>query len=83
MKRLILKKVNDVEGKEQCHVDMSHRFAALENLKTLRWILIQLGKLLERISKLKKHNPSFNERCSKLLGQWRKPNCSGYRMLAK
>jgi hypothetical protein len=38
-----------VEGKEQYHVEISNRFAALENL--LRRILRELGKLLERISK--------------------------------
>jgi hypothetical protein len=49
MERFNLKKLNEVEGKEQYRVEISNRFAALENLKTLRWTLIELGKLLEKI----------------------------------
>jgi hypothetical protein len=50
MERFSLNKLKEVEGKEQYHVEISCRFAAFENLQTLRWILIELGKLLERIS---------------------------------
>jgi uncharacterized metal-binding protein YceD (DUF177 family) len=32
MERFNLKKLNEVEGKEQQHVKISNRFAALENL---------------------------------------------------
>jgi hypothetical protein len=32
MERFNLKKLNDVEGKEQFHVEVSNRFAALEDL---------------------------------------------------
>jgi hypothetical protein len=32
MERFILKKLNEVEGKEQYHVEISYRFTALENL---------------------------------------------------
>jgi hypothetical protein len=34
MERFNLKKLNDVEGKEQFHVEVSNRFAALEDLDT-------------------------------------------------
>jgi hypothetical protein len=34
MERFNLKKLNEVEGKEQHHVEISNRFAALENLDT-------------------------------------------------
>jgi hypothetical protein len=34
MKRFNLEKLNDVESKEQYHVEFSHRFAALEDLDT-------------------------------------------------
>jgi hypothetical protein len=34
MERFGLKKLNEVEGKEQCRVEISNRFAALENLDT-------------------------------------------------
>jgi hypothetical protein len=48
MERFNLKKLNEVEGKEQYRVEISNRFAVLENLG-LKWILIQLEKLLQRI----------------------------------
>jgi hypothetical protein len=38
MERFNLKKLNEVEGKEQCHVKISNRFAALE-ICTQRWKL--------------------------------------------
>jgi hypothetical protein len=46
MESFNLKKLNRVEGKEQHRVKISNRFLALENL---RWILIELRKLLDRI----------------------------------
>jgi hypothetical protein len=52
MERFNLKKLSKVEGKERYHVEISKRFAALENLDTEGGgVLIKLGKLLERISK--------------------------------
>jgi hypothetical protein len=48
MERFILEKLNEVEGKEQYRVEISKRFAALENL-TLSWIITELGKRLRRI----------------------------------
>jgi hypothetical protein len=47
MERFNLKILNEVERKEECHVEISNRFAALENLD----IRVGIGKLLERISK--------------------------------
>jgi hypothetical protein len=46
--RFSLKKLNEVEGKEQYRVEISNRFAAWKTL-TLMWILIRLWKLLEKI----------------------------------
>jgi hypothetical protein len=43
MKRFSLKKLNKVEGKEQYHVEVSNRFAALEDLDA-EVELIVLGK---------------------------------------
>jgi hypothetical protein len=73
MERFNLKKLNEVEGKEQYRVELSDRFAALENLDTEVDINEELGKLSERISKfqpkslgyyeLKKHKPWFDEGC--------------------
>jgi hypothetical protein len=34
MERFSLRKLNEVEGKEQFHVEVSNRFAALEDLDT-------------------------------------------------
>jgi hypothetical protein len=34
MERFNLKKLNEVEGKEQYHVEVSNRFASLEHLDT-------------------------------------------------
>jgi hypothetical protein len=31
--RFNLKKLNEIESKEQCHVEISNRFTALENLR--------------------------------------------------
>jgi hypothetical protein len=77
MKRFNLKKLNEVEGNEKYHVQVSNRFAALEDLNM--WNLKVLVKQLERISKfqaktigyyeLRKHKPWFDKRCSKLLDQ--------------
>jgi hypothetical protein len=50
MERFNLKKLNEVVGKEQYRVEIKNRFAALET-QTLKWILIVLEKLLERIYK--------------------------------
>jgi hypothetical protein len=49
MKRFNLKKLNEIEGKEQYQAEISNMFTALKNY-TLRWVLIEHGKLLKRIS---------------------------------
>jgi hypothetical protein len=51
MRRFSLKKLNEVEVKEQYRVEISNRFAALENLDTEVDVkmLIKLGKPLEKI----------------------------------
>jgi hypothetical protein len=50
METFNLKKLNEEDGKEQYRVEISNMFAAWKTY-TPRWILIELGKLLERISK--------------------------------
>jgi hypothetical protein len=50
MKRFNLKKLNKVKGKEQYRIEVSNRFAALEDWAQ-RWKLIVLGKQPEIISK--------------------------------
>jgi hypothetical protein len=43
MERFNSKNLNKVEAKEKYRIEVSNRFAALEDY-TLRWILIVLGK---------------------------------------
>ncbi|PNF44043.1 hypothetical protein B7P43_G16217, partial [Cryptotermes secundus] len=77
MERFNLKKLNEVEGKEQYRVEVSNRFAALENLDTevdvnKTWETIRENKRISAKEslghyELKKHKPWFDERCSELL----------------
>jgi hypothetical protein len=80
MERFNLKKLNEVEGKEQYRVDVSIRFAALEDLDAeveinSAWETIRENiKVLTRESlsdfELKKQKPCFEKkRCSQLLDQ--------------
>ncbi|PNF35986.1 hypothetical protein B7P43_G02286 [Cryptotermes secundus] len=79
MERFNIKKLNEVDSKEQYHVEISNRFAALENLDTevdvnKVWNTIRVNiKISVKESlgyyKLKKHKPWFYEGCSKLLDQ--------------
>jgi hypothetical protein len=57
MERFSLKKLNEVEGKEQSCVEISDGFAALENLDTE----------VESLKKKHKHKPWFDEGCSELI----------------
>jgi hypothetical protein len=79
MERFNLKKLNEVEGKEQYCFEISNRFAALENLGTevdanKAWETIRENiKISDKESlgyyELKKNKPWFDEECSKLLDQ--------------
>jgi CRISPR/Cas system-associated protein Csx1 len=79
MERFNLKKLNDVEGKEQFRVEVSNRFAALEDLDTEVEINSAWETIRENIKvsaretlgyfQFKKHKPWFDEGCSKLLDQ--------------
>jgi hypothetical protein len=79
MERFNLKKLNDVEGKEQFCVEVSNRFAASEDLDTEVEINSAWETAGENIKipakeslgyfEFKKHKPWFDERCSKLLDQ--------------
>jgi hypothetical protein len=51
VERFNLKKLNKVEVIEHCHVKKSQIGSQLWKTYTLRWLLIELGKLLERTSK--------------------------------
>jgi hypothetical protein len=79
MERFNLKKLNEVGGKEQFRVEVSNRFAALEDLdaeveinsawKTVRENIKISAKESEGCFEVKKHGPWFDEGCSKLLDQ--------------
>jgi hypothetical protein len=79
MERFNLNKLNDVEGKEQFRVEVSNRFAALEDLDTEVEINSAWERIRENIKisakeslgyfEFKKHKPWFDEGCSKLLDQ--------------
>jgi hypothetical protein len=71
MERFNLKKLKDVEGKEQVHVEVSNRFAALEDLDTeveINSAWETIGESIKISAKeslgyfeFKKHKPWFNE----------------------
>jgi hypothetical protein len=77
--RFNLKKLNDVEGKEQFRVEVLNRFAALEDLdkgveinralETIRENIKISAKESQGYFELKKHKPWFDEQCSQLLDQ--------------
>ncbi|PNF33805.1 hypothetical protein B7P43_G10012 [Cryptotermes secundus] len=79
MKRFNLKKLNEVESKEQYRVEISNRFTALENLDTEADVNKAWETIRENIKisakeslgycELKKHKPWFDDGCSKLLDQ--------------
>jgi hypothetical protein len=77
MERFNLKTLNEVEGTGQYRVDISNRFAALENLDTevdinrvweaIRENITTFSQREFRFYKLKKYQPWLDERCSELL----------------
>jgi hypothetical protein len=79
MERFNLKKLNEVEGKEQYYVEISIRFAALENLHTEGDVNKAWETIREHIKiytkeslgyyELMKNKPWFDEGCSELLDQ--------------
>jgi hypothetical protein len=79
MERFNLKKLKAVEGKEQFRVEVSNKFAALEDLDTEVEINSAWETIRENIKisakeslgnfQLKKHKLWFNEGCTKLLDQ--------------
>jgi hypothetical protein len=93
MERFNLKKLYEAVGKEQFRVEISNRFAALEDLdaeveinsawETIRENIKILAKDSVGYYESKKHKAWFDEGCSKLLHQRNKLNCSGYRIQVK
>jgi hypothetical protein len=79
MERFSLKKLNEVECKEQHHVKISNRFAYVENLddevdinrawETIRENIKNSAELSLSYCEMKKHKSWFDEGCSKQLDQ--------------
>jgi hypothetical protein len=79
MERFNLKKLNEVEGKEKYRLEVSNRFAALEDLNTEVEINTIWETTRENIKisakeslgyyEPKQHKPWFAEGCSELLDQ--------------
>jgi hypothetical protein len=79
MERFNLKKLKEVEGREQYPVEICNSFAVLENLdpvvdinkawETIREHIKFSAKESRRYYELKKHKPWIDEGCSKLLDQ--------------
>jgi hypothetical protein len=79
VEKFSLKKLNEVVGKEQCHIELSNRVAPLENLvaevdinrawETIRYNIKISAKASPDYYELMKHKPWFNEGCSKSLHQ--------------
>jgi lipoate-protein ligase A len=77
MERFNLKKLNEVDGKEKYHVDVSNRFAALEDLdaeveintiwETIRENIKTSAKEILGYYELKQHKPWFDEGCSEII----------------
>jgi hypothetical protein len=62
MEKFKIKKLNEEEGKEQYCVEVSNRFAALENLDTeMEFISAWSAKESVGYFELKKHKPWFSE----------------------
>jgi hypothetical protein len=79
VERFNLKKLNEIEGKEHCCVEVSNRFTALEDLdaeveinsdwETIRENIKVSAKECLGYFESKKHKPWFDEGCPKLLEQ--------------
>jgi hypothetical protein len=79
MERFNLKKLNEVEGKEQFRVEVSNRFTALEDWDAETKINSAWGTIRANIKtaaieslcyfELKNHKPWFDEGCSRSLDQ--------------
>jgi hypothetical protein len=92
IERFNLKKLNDVEGKEQFRVEVSNRFAAWEDLdaeveinsawETIRDNIKISAKESLGNFELKKHKPWLDEGCS-ILDQRKQAKLSGYRIQVK
>jgi hypothetical protein len=73
VRRFHLKKLNEVQGKEKYGVELSNRFAALEDLDAEMEISSALETIRENIKlsakenlsyyELRKHKPWFNKEC--------------------
>jgi hypothetical protein len=88
MERFSLKKLNEIQDKEQYRVEVSKSFADLEDLdlemdissfwETIRGNMNVSAKESLGYYELNKHALYFEEGCSKLLNQRKQTNCIWY-----
>jgi len=91
--RFNLRKLNELEVRKQYQIEISNRFAALENLSDDEDINRAWENIKETIKtsakerlvlhELKWHKPWFDEECLHFFIKGSRLNCSGYRIQAK
>ena len=80
--RFNLWKQNELEIKKQCQIEITNRFAALENLNddddvnrtrdNIKENIKILAKERKGLHELKQHKPRFNEKCLGFSDQWKR-----------
>ena len=91
--RFNLRKLNDVEVRKQYQIEITNRFAALENVSEDENINRVWESIKENIKtsateslgmhEMKQLKPWFDEECLGILDQRKQAKCSGCRILAK
>ena len=89
--RFNLSKLNDLEVRKQYQIDITNRFAALENLNQDKdvnrtWENIKeyiKTSAKESVHEWKQHKPWFDEECLGILDQRSRLKCSAYKIQAK
>ena len=91
--RFNLRKLNDPEVRKQYQIEITDRFAALENVGEDEDINRAWESIKENIKtsateslgmhEMEQHKPWFDEECLGISDQRKRLKCSGYRILAK
>jgi hypothetical protein len=93
VKRFILRKLNELEGREQYQIKISNRFVVLEKLndsEDIHRVWENIKEIIKSSAKeslgpyeLKQHKPWFDEECSGIKIKGSRIKCSGYRIQTK
>ena len=88
-----MRKLNEPEAREQYQIEITNRFAALENLNDDRDVNRTWKNIKENIQtsakeclglhEFKQNKSWFDEECLGILYQRKRVKCSGYRIQAK